>query len=306
LNYNPADWSLEGTAIVPSRPPNEEGAFRTLCNSGHINYDDPIVYPGQQGASHLHQFFGNLSVNYNTTSASLIAAGNSTCDGGPINRTGYWVPALLSGSEVVVPSALVVYYKGESSNGVTALPAGLRMIAGHSMATDSIANGAINWRCESRGYANSQTIGGPCQGELLGQVEFPYCWDGVNLDSANHRSHMADADRSTGGWGTCPASHPVMIPRITYTAIYNVTSADDLVLSSDVMPGMTHAPGSTYHGDWFGGWNPTYSNRWHAGCLLRQADCKPGNPGSQLGDGGQLVGRAPAPLPARVQIPPRP
>jgi len=37
------------------------GNFRTLCLESHINYDDPLVYPGQPRATHQHVFFGNPS-----------------------------------------------------------------------------------------------------------------------------------------------------------------------------------------------------------------------------------------------------
>jgi hypothetical protein len=44
------------------------------------------------------------------------------------------------------------------------------------------------------------------------------CWDGVNLDSPNHRDHVA---HTIGGppsfsrvTGTCPPSHPVKIPQV--------------------------------------------------------------------------------------------
>ena len=38
------------------------GAFRTVCEFSHMAFDDPIVYPGQPGRSHLHVFFGNTGI----------------------------------------------------------------------------------------------------------------------------------------------------------------------------------------------------------------------------------------------------
>ncbi|WP_309624448.1 DUF1996 domain-containing protein [Methylibium sp.] len=43
--------------------------------------------------------------------------------------------------------------------------------------------------------------------ELWQGVFFPQCWDGKNLDSPDHKSHMAYP--SDGG---CPRSHPVALP----------------------------------------------------------------------------------------------
>ena len=43
---------------------------------------------------------------------------------------------------------------------------------------------------------------------------FPSCWDGVNLDSPDHMSHVAYAvDGEVDG--DCPSSHPVKIPAIS-------------------------------------------------------------------------------------------
>jgi hypothetical protein len=59
-----------------------------------------------------------------------------------------------------------------------------------------------------------------CPNGLRAQVWFPMCWDGVNLDSPDHKSHMA---YPTGvGNGNCPASHPVRIPGIFMEALYFV------------------------------------------------------------------------------------
>ena len=34
------------------------GNFRTHCEESHVNNDDPLVHPGQAGATHQHVFFG--------------------------------------------------------------------------------------------------------------------------------------------------------------------------------------------------------------------------------------------------------
>ena len=59
----------------------DQGNFRNYCDFSHMNYDDPIVYPGQPGAAHLHSFFGNTGVNARTTTGSLRTSGNGTCWG---------------------------------------------------------------------------------------------------------------------------------------------------------------------------------------------------------------------------------
>jgi hypothetical protein len=44
-----------------------EAVFVTRCNYSHRNMDDPIVYPGQRGAAHSHDFFANRSTKYTST-----------------------------------------------------------------------------------------------------------------------------------------------------------------------------------------------------------------------------------------------
>ena len=48
-----------------------EAVFVIRCNFSHRNMDDPIVFPGQQGAAHSHDFFANRSTKYNSTYQSL-------------------------------------------------------------------------------------------------------------------------------------------------------------------------------------------------------------------------------------------
>ena len=106
-------------------------------------------------------------------------------------------------------------------------------------------------------YAERQDLNFPdiskCQDGIRWQVFFPQCWDGVNLDSADHKSHMAyPVDNYNGG--TCPPSHPVHTVAIFYEQImpvsqypywgqgaYALSTGDDL--------------GLTYHADFLMGWN---------------------------------------------------
>ena len=102
-----------------SFPVGGGGQFRTSCEFSHFAYDDPLLFPRQPGAAHLHMFFGNTDVNAYSTYDTLIDSGGSTCNGGELNRTGYWHPAIidpscdLGGACVRIPERIVVYYKGE-------------------------------------------------------------------------------------------------------------------------------------------------------------------------------------------------
>jgi len=48
-------------------------------------------------------------------------------------------------------------------------------------------------------------------------VIFPNCWDGTNLDSPDHKSHVTYAvGGNYGQGGNCPSTHPVRVPQIMY------------------------------------------------------------------------------------------
>ena len=48
-------------------------------------------------------------------------------------------------------------------------------------------------------------------------MTFPSCWDGKNLDSPDHASHVAySTDGLVLSGDGCPASHPVRIPQLMY------------------------------------------------------------------------------------------
>lgn len=54
------------------------------------------------------------------------------------------------------------------------------------------------------------------------------CWDGVNLDSPDHQSHVAYGNQGgAAGGGACPSTHPVKLPQIMYELMWNVTTFAD-------------------------------------------------------------------------------
>jgi hypothetical protein len=211
---------------------DEAAKFRTSCGISHENYSDPIVYPGQPLASHRHRYAGAVGVDYGTT--DIRDHSHSTCEGGTINRTGYWTPAMQDAGGMPVlglqrgfDDPFQVYYHqsftGVANELIQWFPEGLRMIAGATMTQTSPK---VWWSCLNPGdpRADANHSRGPtipdCApgGYVQGSVEFPQCWDGVNLDSPDHRSHMAYGT----GWRSnpdppvtgCPQSHPVPLAAV--------------------------------------------------------------------------------------------
>lgn len=274
------------------------GAFRSECMPSHMSRDDPIVYPREPGRSHLHTFFGNTGTNANSTVDSLVASGNSTCRGGIANRTGYWVPSMVEIADLakpavpVAPTSAVFYYKtgynGIKPAQINALPPGLRMVAGD--AANIAPAGNFRWKCIGSTEANAlvgQSIQNcPAGSVLYMEVFFPQCWDGVNLDSVDHKSHMAYPVLRA-----CPKTHPVAVPEITFEIRYAVDQPNQTLrwrLASDryepVITGSTTTAGRSAHGDWFDGWRPEVKKAWTFGCDAASVDCH-----SHLsGDGREL------------------
>lgn len=303
-----------GTGAIPaSAAPDVVGAFRFICNAGQLAYDDPIVYPGQAGRAHLHQFFGNTAANASSTYESLRTTGESTCNN-KLNRSAYWMPAMMNGrGKVVRPDYISIYYKNRPANdpvcakeGIACvpLPRGLRFVFGYDMSNaQSATTGSPYFNCDGPSatpghYASIVSAAKNCPtGNRLGAViNAPNCWDGKNLDSPDHRSHMAYQSYGDWGYPKCPSTHPYIVPSFTMAAWY--TTDDDLDrsgtwdgtrptwhLSSDAMPGAEmKLPGSSFHADWFGAWDDTVMEMWTGHCINKLLNCS----GGDLGNGKQL------------------
>jgi hypothetical protein len=274
------------------------GDFRMVCLPSHMNFDDPIVYPGQVDKSHLHLYFGNTGTNAFTTTTTIANSGNSTCSGGIANRSSYWVPPVIDTrtGTPIVPRDMMVYYKwinGIPNKTIEPFPVGLRMIAGNAPTnTASQPDYMVKYRWACVDMRTSEGLPGPIQSipascaagnEVWVNLAYPNCWDGVNLDSPNHRSHMAYSEGDA-----CPTSHPVHLPDLAFNIHYPVTALDDVSrwrLSSDMYA--EPAPGGySMHGDVMMGWVPEIMEQMVQNCLRSHKDCHVDN----IGNAQRLIG----------------
>ena len=269
---------------IPASPPDNgahpHGNFRMACAYSHFAYDDPIVFPGQPGRSHLHMFFGNTEVDANTTTNSLVNSGGSSCNGFELNRSGYWTPALHDGKgNLVVPDQIILYYKTTMPSKTVAMPQGLKMVVGNTTSESFTANQRLGWSCGASGtsYNRSNRIPNNCGNDPINAyVQFPNCWDGRNLDSSDHISHMYFANDNQD----CPSSHPVRLPQITILLYFPAGNTSGWYLSSDRSGGFNTGPGATLHADWFGGWNDDAMDLWIDGCIRASRNCSYGQTGT--------------------------
>ena len=253
-----------------------QAVWSIKCNHSHSAPDDPIVFPALAGRSHLHDFFGNVSVDANSTTASLARTAGSTClrGMGEADKADYWTPALLRNGRAVTGSTdelrIDAYYAVlDKPLPVRPMPLGLRMIAGDSGARTAQPINIVHYNClyyPRGGQATKKSAAIPScpPGTYLSaKIDFPSCWDGVNLDSPDHKSHMAYPNR-----GVCPVSHPVGLPalgiRLRWKAARGIPSSQ-LSLSSGGQ--------QTMHADFWNVWS-TSVMRWLVdNCLNATRNC---------------------------------
>ena len=296
ISKNMTPGASSGTLnIEEDTPPaagDGDGQARIVCTPSHMSNDDPIVYPNQQGAAHHHTFFGNASVNYKTNPSTLSSVGNGTCQGGTANRSAYWVPSMIDTATKtpIAPWHGVWYYKTGYTvphKLITAPPEGLRIIAGNSKSAVTQDDGIVWFSCTN---GNGDGIGvytdhipACTKGKILGtHVRFPQCWDGKNLDSPDHKSHMAYASSNYPTANRCPTTHPVPIPELSLNIRYKVNTNDTSSwrLASDNYTASGQNAGNSSHADWIMGWDKTSMDSIIKNCLNAGKDCDTGGLGN--------------------------
>lgn len=223
--------------------------FQATCEPSHVAADDPIVAPGRPGGAHLHTFAGNTTTDAYSTPESLLT-GTTTCRV-PADHSAYWFPTLLrDGVPVVSTWEQTFYYKSgiEDYAKVVPFPVGLRFVAGSPSATQDqfrTAPGAVEgYECGDSAHNWDFPAWCPTGTQVNIRYQAPSCWDGVHLDSADHRSHMA---YPVGG--ACPTTHPVAVPMLEYKVFWPVDgSLARVALSS--------GRGYSWHYDFMNAWEP--------------------------------------------------
>jgi Domain of unknown function (DUF1996) len=256
----------------------------------------------------------------------------TSCQGNILNRSAYWVPSLLAPSYdangvrlrdqngepawKVINAVVgnddvaheVFYYAAgiDAINEVQAPPPGLSIIAGAAGTRPGSPQptDVARWHCQSWNASDGQNPDfrafiPECifPDRMRFDLFFPSCWNGVDIDSADHKSHMAYPSRVNGQM-RCPTSHPVAVPRVSYHYAFAVRpdnvdppsrSSRGWRLSSDMYTVTSQEPGGySLHGDWMNGWHPEAMQALLQGCIRGAKDCHDGN----LANGFRLSGTA--------------
>ncbi|MCT2588942.1 DUF1996 domain-containing protein [Streptomyces sp. N2-109] len=272
--YIPADPPVTGVEPSTKEPPHRYfHEFQANCSVSHTGPDDPIVYPGQPGASHHHTFMGNTTTDAFSTTDSL-GAGGTTCKA-PGDKSAYWMPTMFNGDEEIRPvGPQTIYYKSGVTDytSVRPFPKGLRYVVGSPMqSADEFRNhpGWVEgWECGESYFNADFPESCPTARDVQVNVRFqsPSCWDGEHLDTPGHRSHMAYPVAGGANQNTCPASHPVAVPMIEFKMAFPVNGdLSELRLASGT--------GHSFHYDFFNAWDEPTLNAMVDHCIVGGLQC---------------------------------
>ncbi|MFE3163262.1 DUF1996 domain-containing protein [Streptomyces sp. NPDC059224] len=268
------------TAVQPNvTTPAEQsggstGTFSSSCGvnaNGLFNSDNVIVAPGvSNGAHHFHDYIGNQSNNAFASDDDLAKADTSCADQGD-KSTYYWpVLRLQNGTQerdadkpgggtegnagqIVTAKEVTLTFEGNPTSKVTEMPRLLRIITGDAKSfVNGPANANASWSCtgfEDRQLKDKYPLC-PSGSDVVRTFRFQSCWDGRNIDSANHRTHVAFEAAD----GSCPAGFEA-IPQLVQRIVYDV-DAPSLqdggrtvpLFAVDSFPEQLHKP-VTDHGD---------------------------------------------------------
>ncbi|MFF0203771.1 DUF1996 domain-containing protein [Streptomyces sp. NPDC005017] len=291
------------------------GTFASSCGvnaQGLFNSDNVIVAPGvTNGAHHFHDYIGNQDNDAFASDDDLAAAGTSCVDQG--DKSSYYWPVLRlqngtqeqdaqspgggiegNAGEIVTPKDVTLNFVGSPVSEVTAMPRLLRIITGDAKSfVNGPGNANASWSCtgfEDRQLKDKYPLC-PSGSDVVRTFKFQSCWDGRNIDSANHRTHVAFAD----GSGNCPSGFQA-IPQLVQRIVYDVDapSLNDggqttPLFAVDSFPEQLHKP-QTDHGDFINVFDEGLMGEMVA-CINEGRQCGAGaGGGNGGGDGGDNGG----------------
>ena len=294
---------------IPALSSNRGGLARFFMKPSGVSQNDVIVNPNCKNCTHTHWFWGNKEVitNARKDPAKLNENCISTNAGGAANCSAYWAPSMIDISDGSVQpyGDLTAYYKvapktldwaEARGQQVEVPPVGLRFVAGQASnsapyTTNQALNGTIPRMVFGCNDANGVNLFSqlpyipacPQGGQVSIFIKSPHCWDGTNLDSSDHFSHMA----MTLGDDSCPSTHPILVSTPeSYGFKVQVTKPEgtlNWMLASDNYIKSGYNGGRSGHIDWVNGWKPEIHQSFTDHCINERRDST-----SALCDGRRL------------------
>ncbi|KAE8446199.1 hypothetical protein EG329_012424 [Mollisiaceae sp. DMI_Dod_QoI] len=258
--------------------------LRFSCSQLLTERLDPLVNPGVFQSPHLHQVIGGNAFNVTMDPSNNIStlASCTTCTFSE-DFSNYWTAVLYFkarngtykrvpqkgnvGFEAANGGGMTVYYSPQTKGKVTAFKQGFRMLTGNAMARTAAQVSQfrqLTYTC----LQNANTRSGetkdfptkPCPAGIMSNLRFPTCWDGVNLDSEDHMSHVSyPASGTFESNGPCPSTHPVQVPQLFFEVVWDTTKFNDKSLwpedgSQPFVWSQGDPTGFGTHGDYVFGW----------------------------------------------------
>ncbi|NKQ56859.1 DUF1996 domain-containing protein [Amycolatopsis sp. K13G38] len=153
----------------------------------------------------------------------------------------------LSGNdgEIQRPESVSLTFRGSPVTRVRAMPKFLRVLYGDAKpSVNGTTNTKASWTCT--GFEDRLIDKYPIcpEGSKVERIhDFPSCWDGRNIDSANHRTHIV----FPGANGRCARGF-VAVPQLRISLVYNVPRDVQLAgqYKVDSFPEESHNPRSDH------------------------------------------------------------
>ncbi|KAH9897355.1 hypothetical protein F4778DRAFT_771825 [Xylariomycetidae sp. FL2044] len=284
-----------------------QAALRFGCSTLSIQRIDPLVEPGNVPSAHLHQIVGGNGFNATMDPADGDLGEKGTCTTCTFSEdfSNYWTAVMFfkhaNGTYKKVPimqntalpnginGGMTIYYTQQdfSSNGntkITAFQPGFRMTVGSPTADSKYGKGLKFVCLQNKGTRFPELDDFPttkCPGGIMTVHHFPACWDGKNLDSPDHQSHMYNTvNDAFQNSGACPESHPVRVPQLAYETLWDTTQFNNLWPADGSQPftlSYGDNKGFGTHADYVFGWKgDSLQNAMDSSCMFNA--CENGQP----------------------------
>lgn len=276
---------MKSLSVVAALVVGAQAGLRFGCSSLTIQRLDPVVQPGQNPSSHLHHIVGGNQFNASMNGDVGARASCTTCQMAE-DFSNYWTAVMYfkhptNGSYHRVPvvnnaalatgttGGITVYYTpydlsrdNLKQQPITVFKPGFRMTVGSPTETSQPHMG-LSYNCLTtllnRGAEMRDFPTKKCPAGIFVTHHFPACWDGKNLDSPDHQSHMYNTVTTFGfqNAGPCPSSHPVRVPQVVYETVWDTTKFNSMWDESKGNPFVWSFEGTKgygTHADYMFGW----------------------------------------------------
>lgn len=309
--------TIASLAAIAAAASAQQFVLYSGADSDSAQRADPIITPGEI-SGHVHDFLGADAFKPELSYQALqnkgcTSVGSAAGDMVEADSSVYWHPSLYAKSKktggfIKVPTTSHKMYYRKVSDQMQEFPSDndFRMVAGdpfkRSPYTDG--NNLTQWTCVRDEYSGDPNVNGvngafpkldrgcnPNVG-LMGKIHFPHCYmrnpTKKDIDNRDHTAYPEGHPET----GTCPDTHPIVLPHIFMENVFNVND-DDIDLNSFTLA-QGDSTGYGWHADFFNGWKEGAISKLYSDCPAGQygnhdiADCASYSPSGKSTSGCKL------------------